>query len=317
MKEIKTMVRQHAPDLASLLGLVVVIIIFSFTTQGQLYSSYNFYIIVQQAITLTITAVGAVFIYALGGMDISIGSALGVSCMLEVLILNATGNITLAILASLAVTIVYGLVNSLVSSWLRIPMIITSLFLMFLGQGIQLMISERTSASILVKDYDFTLWKDTGFQLAVMIMVILIVGFLFNFTVLGKYARAIGANEVCARQSGIRTVRYRAIAFMILAVCISIGSIFLISRTASAGRTTGAGFHMDVMIALILGGMRLSGGMRSRLLSAPVGSITYILLSNGLTLSGVPVNYVAFAKALLFIIVIILSSRQKGVLVPR
>lgn len=317
MKDLKTTISQHVPDLASVLGLVVVVIIFSFTTQGQLYSNYNLYIIVQQAITLTITAVGAVFIYALGGLDISIGSALGVSCMLEVLILNATGNMAFAILASLGVTVFYGLVNSLVSSWLRLPMIITSLFLMFLGQGIQLMISERTYASLLVENYDFAMWKDTGFQLAVMIAVILIVGFLFNFTVLGKNARAIGANEVCARQSGINIVRYRTIAFMILAVCVTIGSIFLIARTASAGRTTGSGFHMDVMIALILGGMRLSGGMRSRMLSAPIGSITYILLSNGLTLSGVPVNYVAFAKALLFIIVIILSSRQKGTLIPR
>ncbi len=317
MKEVKAMIKQQAPNLASIMGLVVVVIIFSFTTQGQLFSNYNLYIIVQQAVTLTITATGAVFIYALGGMDISIGSALGVSCMLEVLILNATGNIALAILASLGVTVVYGLVNSIVSSWLRMPIIITSLFLMFFGQGLQLMISERTSASLLVEDYDFSFWKSTIVQLVVMVAVILIVGFLFNYTILGKYARAIGANQKCAEQSGISIMKYRAIAFMILAACVTIGSIFLVSRTASAGRTTGAGFHMDVIIALILGGMSLSGGMRSRLLSAPIGSVTYVLLSNGLTLSGVPVNYVSFAKALLFIIVVILTSRQKGNLIPR
>lgn len=317
MQGIRNKIQHHTADLVSILGLAVVIVIFTITTGSQLYSEYNLYIIVQQSITLTVAAIGAVFIYALGNMDISIGSALGVSCILETLILNATGNIFYAILASLGVTIFFGLVNSLVSTWLRLPMIITSLFLMFLGQGVQLMICEKTSASILIEGFDFTLWKDTNFQLAIIVVIFLIAGFLFKYTLIGKYTRAIGENETCAVQSGVNTTRYRAIAFMIMAVCVTIGSIFLISRTASAGRTTGAGFQMDVMIALILGGMPLSGGMRSRMLSAPIGSITYVLLSNGLTLSGVPVKYVAFAKALLFIIVIIVSSRQKGNLAPR
>ena len=74
---------------------------------------------------------------------------------------------------------------------------------------------------------------------------------------------------------------------------------------------------MDVMVALILGGMPLSGGMKSKVSAALIGSFSYILLTNGLTLSGVAANNVPLVKALIFAVIVIITSRKKGVVLPR
>ena len=75
---------------------------------------------------------------------------------------------------------------------------------------------------------------------------------------------------------------------------------------------------MDIMVALILGGMPLSGGMKSKISSSLVGSFTYIILSNGLTLSGVKTTHVYVIKALVFLVVILITSRKREAgVIPR
>ena len=87
--------------------------------------------------------------------------------------------------------------------------------------------------------------------------------------------------------------------------------------TASASDSTGTGFEMNVMVALILGGMPLSGGMKSKVSCAIVGSFTYALLSVGLPMLGVAANQVFVIKAVLFLIVVVLTCRKKTGVLPR
>ena len=74
---------------------------------------------------------------------------------------------------------------------------------------------------------------------------------------------------------------------------------------------------MDVMICLILGGMPLSGGMVSKVRSALIGTFTYVLLTNNLTTMGVELNYINFVKAIIFIIIILITCRKNNGVLPR
>ena len=85
----------------------------------------------------------------------------------------------------------------------------------------------------------------------------------------------------------------------------------------SAGKGTGDGYAMDIMVALLLGGMPLSGGMKSKLSSSLVGAFTYVILSNGLILSGVDTKQVYVIKALVFLAVILVTCRKKNGVLPR
>ncbi|MBR3400911.1 MAG: ABC transporter permease [Parasporobacterium sp.] len=308
--------RKNIQTFLPVIGLVIVIVLFAFTTGGKLFSAYNLSSIIAQSVCLTIVSTGAVFTYALGSLDLSIGPTMGLCALIAALITNNNGSILLAFLAALGITISFSFINSVVSYALHLDRILTTLFLSFTAGGLQLMISSSVGGTIYAMA-DWSLFKSTSFQFIVMAVVVLLGIFLFNFTTIGKYGRAMGSNRVCAGQSGINIIKYQIIIYIILAICTAIGSLFLVSRAGSISWSTGSGFHMDVMIALILGGMPMRGGVNSRIISAPIGSFTYTILSNGLTLSGVNMSIVGMCKALVFIVVIILTCRNKGRVIPR
>lgn len=104
---------------------------------------------------------------------------------------------------------------------------------------------------------------------------------------------------------------------MAFGVTVAIGAFIMLTRTGSAGKGTGTGFAMDVMICLILGGMPLSGGMKSKVSSALVGTFTYVFLSNDLTTMGVDLNMINFLKAVIFIIIVMITCRKRDGVLPR
>ncbi|MBB5194812.1 ABC transporter permease [Anaerocolumna cellulosilytica] len=297
------------------IGLIFVISVFYITSSGRLFQSYNIRIVIQQTVALGIICLGAVFVYSLGNMDISVGACLGLCTLIIITIVNATGNLLIGFLAALALALSFGLVNGAVSAWLGLPSVVTSLFLMFLGSGLQTIITIKTNT--ITSDYDFTFWKETSVQILTLVILAVILNYVFNYTKIGRYTCSIGANKECAQQSGINVFKYKIYAYLTMGFCISVASIFVLARTGSSSRLTGNGYHMDVMVALILGGMPLSGGMKSKISAALIGAFTYVLLTNGLTLSGVKVNQVPIVKALIFAIIVILTCRKKGNVLPR
>ena len=107
------------------------------------------------------------------------------------------------------------------------------------------------------------------------------------------------------------------IAYVIMGVCVVIASLFQMGYTRSASDGTGTGFEMNVMVALILGGMPLNGGMKSKISCAIVGAFTYSILNVGLPMIGIPVNKVNLIKAIIFIIVVLFTCRKPKGTLPR
>ena len=205
-----------------------------------------------------------------------------------------------------------GAFNGAVAVFLKLPSIVTSLFLMFVFGGIQYILIENTGSNSVSTTYDMSFFTQTWVMIVAMAVVGVIVFYLFNFTKLGKYTKGIGANELTTSQCGVNTTAWKVIAYMVFGACVAIGSVFLLARTKSAGKGTGSGYAMDIMICLILGGMPLSGGMKSKVRSALIGSVTYVLLSNGLILSGVDIKLVYLVKAIIFFIVVAVTCRDKS-----
>ena len=291
------------------LGLILTVIVFYFTTGGKIFNAYNQRILIQQTIALSLICIGGVFTYTLGGLDVSLGASLGLCTLIEATVVNATGSLLLGFALAVLLAVSFGIFNGYASIKLHLPTIVTSLFLMFIGNGVQTLITLKTDT--IKANYNFALFKDKNFQIAVLVAVFLVALYLYRFTRIGKNLRAMGANRKCAAH------RYQLIAYVIIGICIAISSLFVLGRTGSSSRVTGAGYHMDVMVALILGGMPLSGGMKSRLSAAIIGPFTYTLLSNGLTLSGVLVTQVPIIKALIFFGIVVLTCRKKGLILPR
>ncbi len=313
----KDWLKVHGGDLLSYGGLVLCLIVFSILSQGRLWSAYNIRILIQAVCVYAILALGAMFIYSMGYMDISVGAQVGVYCILCILVTNATGSLLLGFAVILVLALICGFINGYVSVMLGLPSIVTSIFLMSIFGGVQILLMERVGINSVTIEYDMTFFKNTWTMFGAIVVIAIIAIYLYNFTQLGKYTKAIGANETATEYSGVQTTRWKVFAYAFLGVCIAVGAFFLTARTGAAGKGTGTGYAMDIMVALLLGGMPLSGGMRSKISSALIGSFTYVILSNGLTLSGVDPKFVYIIKALVFMAVILITCRKKDGILPR
>lgn len=308
-------------DFAAYGGLVLCIIIFSVVPPifGQsIWSAAKLSTLMSDVIVTALMSVGAVFVYALGNMDISIGAQVGVYATLMVLLGNSTGTLAAGIGASLAITIVIGIISGAAGEKLNIHPIIPSLVFMMVLNGIRSIVYNKMGTrNMSLVNVDYSLFKQAWFMLLVLVLEVLVVGFLFNFTRFGKNAKAIGANKTVAEQCGVNIVKYKIICYVVTGVCVVVAAVFQMGYTGSASDATGTGFEMNVMVALILGGMKLSGGMGAKVSCAVVGAFTYALLDVGLPLIGIPNNMTFLVKAVIFIAVVLMTCRQKGSVLPR
>lgn len=313
--------KAHMADLASYGGLVVCLIIFSVVPPffgESLWSASKLSTLISDVIVMALMAVGAVFVYALGNMDISIGKQVGLYATLMVILGNATGSLIPGILLSLVIALVIAAINGATGELLHIHSVISSLvFMMVLGGVSSITYTKLGSRNISLKTIDYGVFKSPWVMLAVLVVEIIVVVYLFNYTRFGKNARAIGANPEVARQCGIHLVKYKVICYMILGVCVVVAAIFQMGYTGSASDSTGTGFEMNVMVALILGGMPLSGGMRSKVSRAVIGAFTYSLLDVGLPLIGIAPNQTFLIKAIIFIVVVMITCRKPKGTLPR
>lgn len=318
----KDFLKNHVYDIAAYAGLVVTIILF--LAFGGKRLSYNAQAILQTAAPNIIISLGAVFIYSMGYMDVSVGQQIGVYAILLIMITKAVGGVlgvVLGFLAILALALLCGAFNGTVAVWLKLPSIVSSLFLMFFFTGAQLLLMESTGDNIISIPTEMLRPENRAayniILIVMIVVVMLVVIYFFKFTKLGKYTRAIGANETATAQCGVNTTKWKVLAYMAFGVCVAIGTYCMLMRTGSAGKGTGSGYAMDIMICLILGGMPLSGGMKAKVSSALVGTLTYVLLTNDLTTMGVSLNMVNFVKAVIFIVIIMVTCRKRDGVLPR
>ncbi len=314
-------IQRHKSQFGAYCGLLFCILFFSILTpmHGEsIWSASKMATLLSNVIVLAILSVGAVFVYALGNMDISIGKQVGLYSTLIVVLGNSTGSLLPGILLSVAIAVVIGVINGATGEILKIHPVISSVVVMMVLGGINSITYTRLgSRNVALQSIDHHVFKQPWLMLTVLIAEILIVCYLFYFTKIGKNAKAIGANHVAAQQSGISLIKYQVIPYIILGIFTVLAALFQMGYTGSSSDSTGTGFEMNVVVALVLGGMPLSGGMRSRVLCAIVGSLTLALLTLGLPMIGMAANQVFVVKAMIFMIVVLITCRKKSGALPR
>lgn len=312
---------KYAPTLASYGGLVFCIILFSILTplKGEsIWSPEKLATLMSDVIVTAIMAVGAVFIYALGNLDISIGRQIGLYAATLVVVGNATGSLIPGIVVCILLSVLIAVINGASGHLLNIIPIIPSVVLMQILSGvITIIFSTLGTRSVSLKTIDCSLFKSPIVMLAVLVTEIIIAVFLFNYTKIGKYARMLGANKTAARQSGVSMLKVRVLCYIIAGISFVIAALFQMGYTGSASDSTGVGFEMNIMIALILGGMPVSGGMRSRISAVVVGAFTFSILDVGLPLVGLPTRMTFIVKAIIFLTVVLITSRKKYGTLPK
>ncbi len=312
MLKIGAFCKKHKSVIIQYGCLILVVILFSIITKGQLFSAYNIKSLIGQVTPLLIMSIGLLFIFAHAGMDISCGAVVGLNALLSIVIINGTGSIVLALLASVISSLLLYLFNLFISIKFKIMATISSLAIMFIARGIITYVCSLNDGVIQLANYDIisNLKSNAILQVIVCVLIVLVATVLFNYTKLGHQAKAIGDNPLSAAQSGTNVNKIKYLCYAFAGICVGIAGIFVLARSGNVGKNIGSGNEMDVMVAIILGGTSLSGGSKTRISSAVVGCITLKLLSNGMSIAGIPTEMVSLVKGILFIVIILTTLRQ-------
>lgn len=301
---------------------IAVIILFEALTGGALLSSGNVQALINSVIVTALAALGAVFVFGSGYFDMSLGGCICFSAAVGALVCVKTGSLVLGTIAIVAVAIAFGLVKGIFAATVNVPFFIFTIVLGSVLSSVVLVIIGNKS-SIKLVDAGKEIFNPTTTQMTI-INVICIVAFLiacifiFNFTSMGIRVKNLGGNKISARQSGIDIRKTTIASFLISAVGVAIAAFLLVLRTRSISGTTAGSVGNDVMIALVLGGMPLSGGPRSKVSAGILGAATITVLNSGLTIMGLSTGQVQICRGIVFIVVVFISSfSYRTKLLPR
>ena len=193
-----------------------------------------------------------------------------------------------------------------------VPLFIVTIVLGSLLSAFTLFILGDASA-VHLKDALQPLPSFSFSQMSVINLVVLLSYFslclvLFLFMPIGRQVKILGGNAVTARQSGIPIKKVKVGAFLIGALGIGLAAFVILVRVRNIGASTASSMGTDVMIALVLGGMPLSGGPRSRISAGLVGATSITVLNAGLTMMGLNIAVIQIFRAVVFLVVVYVAS---------
>ena len=270
-----------------LIGCVALFAVFSLLTSS-FYQPANLIDIMLQSAINAVIAVGMTLVIITRGIDLSVGSMVGLSSMVASDLMSQ--NLVLGIAAGLGVGLVCGALNGLLIAKLKLPDFIVTLGTLSVYRGAALIYTNGQPIYGLPQEF-----RDTfnGQVLGIptpVILAIVIAGLAFvlvRFTALGEQIVAVGGNEEAARLSGINIDRVKIVVYTLSGLLSSLAGFVLIARIGAAEPIGGNGFELQAIGSAVIGGASLFGGIGNPLGSL-VGALTLGGLQNGLTLMNVP-----------------------------
>ncbi len=278
--------------------LLVAILLFVFFSLGSPYflKIRNISNLLGQISLTMISAVGLSMLVIAGEVDISIGSLQAVVAIPLVFIMNATGSFWLGLVLALVVGGLVGVINGLLVTRLKINSLIVTLGMFYLLRGLVYFVTKKIPISANSDDAAFYLagsGKLFGFFPYMALLMIVILGvfiFVMGNTTFGRRLYAVGGNPEVARAVGTNPERIKFIAFVLCALLSSVSAILLASRLNSANHLAGQGFEFQVVAAIVMGGVSLSGGV-GNLGGAFLGVFIFGIIQNGMGLMGIGTQY--------------------------
>lgn len=270
-----------------LIGCVALFTIFSVLTSS-FYQPSNLIDIMLQSSINAVIAVGMTLVIITRGIDLSVGSMVGLSSMVASDLMGH--NIALGIFVGLLVGVTCGLVNGVLIAKLKLPDFIVTLGTLSVFRGAALIYTNGQPIYGLPEGFRAAFGGQLLGVPTPVIMAIVVAGlafFLVRFTALGEQIVAVGGNEEAARLSGINIDRVKIVVYTLSGLLSSLAGFVLIARIGAAEPIGGNGFELQAIGAAVIGGASLFGGVGNPLGSL-IGALTLGGLQNGLTLMNVP-----------------------------
>jgi ribose transport system permease protein len=268
--------------------------------------------LVRQVAVFAILSIGQLFVILTGGIDLSVGSVLGLSGGLTALLLAAGVPIPLAILAGLLVGLLVGLINGLLVSRLKLPPFIATLGMLGIARGVVLLLTGARTIAPLPDAFNIIangsiLGLPSLFW--ILILVAIVAAFVLGRTVFGRYVYAVGSNAESSRLSGVPVNAVLIAVYSISGLLAGFAGVLTTSRLGAGIPTAGTGYELQAIAGAVIGGASLSGA-KGRTIGAVLGALIMAILANGGNLLGVDPFYLQIAIGLLIILAVYFDNLQ-------
>lgn len=307
MKNKKLDVSNIAQKYLPFLCLVIVIGIFQMLLGGAVFTSKS---LINELFTMLLGTAGMVFLLSQGCMDFSLASNVAFSCIVAA----AASQISpyLALPAGIITGICIGVIIGILHAVFKVDSFIASLSVSFILKGIvdALLINGSMSCP-----FEMLKWNSISLRIIVACIVVVISYIVFEKTRIGKEAKLVGGNPVFAQRCGINVKWVKIRAFMIMGAICGLVAFFSLIRSGTASRTTGTGFEVNSLNALLIGGLAITGGPTSKFRSAILGALILGILSVGMSLANVSSMDQQLIEGLVYLVAICMTFDRKGMAV--
>jgi len=293
------------------LTLVMIALIAVFAAINPRFATLsNMLTVLTQASTYVIIAMGMTFVITKGGIDLSVGSILGLVTCIFFGFVDGGMNPALALVIMFALSIGIGVVNGLIIAFLAVPALIATLGAMVTLRGVALLHSEGELYYGLPESI---LWLGQGEILAIPVPILVAALFvalsawLFNNTRFGVHVRAVGGNREAARLSGIRVNLIEVAVYAFIGFSVGLGGLLWITRIDGTQATLGTGMEIHIIAAVIIGGTSLFGG-RGTIYGSLLGALLLTMLNNALVIAGVEFFWQLVAVGLIVVAAVTVNN---------
>jgi ribose transport system permease protein len=288
--------------------LVVLLVVFGALTllSDDFLTGNNLANLARQVSIYGILAIGQLMVILTGGIDLSVGSILGLAGAVTAQLLVAGVPIPLALLLGALVGAVLGIITGLLVTRFKLPPFIATLGMLGIARGVVLVITDANTIQGLPDGFqEIANGSVVGIPNLLILFVVIaaIAAFVLKRTVFGRYVYAVGSNPEAARLAGVPVRLVTITVYGIAGLLSAVGGVLLTSRLGAGVPTAGTGFELQAIAACVIGGASLSGA-RGSAIGAACGALLIGVLNNGGNLLAVNSFYLQIAIGLLILVAV-------------
>ncbi|ADD67022.1 inner-membrane translocator [Denitrovibrio acetiphilus DSM 12809] len=298
-----------------LLGLIILAVIISLINPRFL-SVNNILNVLRQTSINAVIAAGMTFVILTGGIDLSVGSILAICGAVSAFMIAADAGVAVTLFTTLSLGTILGVLAGIAITKGKVQPFIATLVGMTLLRGATLVFTDGKPISTGYDTAaDIYAWFGTGYIFGIPVPVFLMIAvfgisyYVLKHTRFGRYVYAIGGNEEASRLSGVRVSRVKIAVYAISGLTSAVAGIILTSRLSSAQPTAGAGYELDAIAAVVLGGTSLAGGVGT-VFGTLTGALIIGILNNALNLMNVSSYYQMIAKGSVILIAVLMDRKK-------
>ncbi|MBB3934261.1 ABC transporter permease [Aureimonas phyllosphaerae] len=311
-------------------ALIAIIAIFS-SLSPYYFSTANFLTMASHVAIFGLLAIGMLLVILTGGIDLSVGSTLGLcgviaGALMQGLTLEPLGVILyppvwVVVILTCVVGALVGLTNGILIAFFKVPAFVATLGLLYVARGIALLMTNGLTYNNLGGRPEL---GNTGFDwlgfnrvlnvpIGVLILaaVAILASVLLNRTAFGRWVYSTGGNQRAAELSGVPVKRVTILVYVLSGICAAIAGLVLSSQLTSAGPTAGTTYELTAIAAVVIGGAALTGG-RGNIRGTMLGAFVIGFLADGLVIIGVSAYWQTVFTGAVIVLAVLLNSIQYG-----